>query len=236
MQLADLTLFQAVVEVRYSHAYLLWDRSGQLWSDLTFRFAGLRMLEAQPNNIVFRLGQEFELSTRLDVASIIAFRPNRNLKQFTDHADYFLRKVSELLEINEYSRIGCRLIFAKDFPTVQEASRELLASGVVVWPKGRLFNRSSDPIQPEWAMRWEEGGAGVHVRLRVEERKYDFEPPLVWEGAPPGKKEVTSLTFDVDWYTRAPVLITQLSYVDWIKQCIHAIHRDSDAILSGQRI
>jgi hypothetical protein len=67
----------------------------------------------------------------------------------------------------------------------------------------------------------------------VDERKYEFEPPLVWEGPPPEKKDHIALLYDVDWYACAPVLVTQISFADWIRQCIHVVNRDSDNFLGG---
>jgi len=233
MQLADLTLFEAVVEVRYASAYLLWDRTGDLWAKLDLHFPGLRMLAVQPNQAAFRLGNDCEFTVRLENAVLAGFKPNRTLAQFTEHASYFFPLVVEMLEIAEFDRVGCRLMFTKEYPSAREASEALLQSGVLRWPDGKHFNHSGEPIRPEWAFRWEDGKTGVHIRMRVDERKYDFVPPLVWEGPLPDKKDHIALTYDLDWYTEAPVLVTQISFEDWIKQCIHLTNRDSDEFLEG---
>jgi len=233
MQLADLGLFQAVAEARFSPAYGLWDRAGRLWSSLKTALPDLRMLNAELNQTVFRLGNNCEFAARLENASISAFKPPRTLTQFSEHADQFFRVLCDVLEIYEYKRVGFRLIFARQFPTIQEASAALLTSKVLRWPEGKHFNHGGDPIRPEWALRWENGGSGIHIRLRVDERKYEFEPPLVWEGPPPEKKELVTLTYDVDSYTLSAVLVTQMSFVDWIRQCVHLVNRDSDAFLGG---
>jgi hypothetical protein len=107
MQLADLTLFQSVVEVRYASAYLLWDRSGELWSKLRLRLQGLRMISAEPNQTVFRVADAFEFGVKLESASLNAFRPNRTLTQFCEHAGEFFPLASEMLEVAEFSRVGC---------------------------------------------------------------------------------------------------------------------------------
>jgi hypothetical protein len=233
MQLADLNLFHAVVEVRYAPAYPLWDRTGSLWAKLDLHFPGLRMLGVQPNLAAFRLGNDFEFTVGLESAVLSAFKPNRTLAQFGEHANYFFPLVVEMLEIAELSRVGCRLMYTKEYPSAEEASEALLESGALKWPEGKHFNHSGRPVRPEWAFRWEDGETGVHIRLRIDERKYDFVPPLVWEGPLPDKKDHIALTYDVDWYTGAPVLVTQISFDDWIKQRIHLTNRDSDEFLEG---
>ncbi len=233
MQLADLTLFHAAVEVRYPPAYLLWDRSGHLWSKLGLQFQGLRMLAAQPIETLFRLDSDVQFAARLENAALDAFKPNRTLTQFCEHAGRFFPLVVEMLEIAEFSRVGCRLMYTKEYPSVEEASAALLECGVLKWPEGKHFNHSGKPVRPEWAFRWADGETGVHIRLRVDERKYDFVPPLIWEGPLPDKKDHVALTYDVDWYTEAPVLVTQLLFEDWIHQCVHLTNRDSDAFLGG---
>jgi hypothetical protein len=235
MELVDLTLFHAVLEIRYAPAFLLWDRSGLLWNKLSVDFEGLRMLQAEPNQTVFRLGNDFEFAARIENASLSAFHPNRTLNRFGELAAKYFQLLSETLELAELSRVGCRLIFSKEYPTQEDASAALLGSKILRFPEGKNFNQGGEPIRPEWALRWESGGNGVHVRLRVDERKYDFEPPLVWEGPRPEKKTHVALTYDVDWYTCAPVLVTQISFEDWIKQCIHVVNRDSDAFLSAKK-
>lgn len=219
--------------MRYAPAYLLWDHSGCLWSRLSLQFEGLRTIAAEPNQTLFRMGNDFEFAARLENASLSAFKPNRTLTQFTECAGQFFSLLSETLDLAEFSRVGCRQIFTREYPSHEDASRALLESGVLKWPVGKHFNHSGEPIRPEWAFRWEEGGSGVHLRLRVDERKYDFDPPLVWEGPDPVKKDRIALMYDVDWYTTAPVLVTQMSFADWIKQCVHVVNRDSDAFLGG---
>jgi hypothetical protein len=81
MQLADLTLFHAVVEVRCAPAYPLWDRAGSLWAKLDLHFPGLRMLGVQPNLAAFRLGNDFEFTVGLESTVLSAFKPNRTLAQ-----------------------------------------------------------------------------------------------------------------------------------------------------------
>lgn len=232
MTFAELKPFQAVLEVRYADAFSLWDRAGMLWTRLAKKYENLERIQAQPTETIFRLGKSFELAAKLDGASVVAFKPEKNLTEFIQLTDVFFRIVAEILEISAYNRVGCRLIFTKDFSSIQAASAAILATGLLKWPEGQQFSKTGTPVQPEWALRWEDENRGVHLRLRVDERKYEIKPPLVWEG----KYESTTSTevsWDVDWYTRKRVLVTQMSYSEFIGQCVHAVRRDSDHFLGG---
>lgn len=232
MTFADLTLFSASVEARYPDASMLWDRSGLFWSRLSAKLGELKRIQAQPNETVFRLGRQFELAARIQNAQVYAFRPDKTLGEYGQVTDKFFRTLVDVLEISEYSRVGCRLLFAREFPSIRAASDAVLETGRLKWPQGQYFNKTGTPVHPEWAFRWEDNNTGVHLRLRVEERKYEMDPPLVWEGDFKNKDTI-AVTYDIDWYTRARVLVTQMSYADWINQCLHAVHRDSDQFLAG---
>lgn len=193
MTLADLDLFQAVIEVRYAQACALLDKAGELWTRLALELGELRMLSAVPAETVFRLGSEYELAVKLETASIHAFKPDRTLGGFAKNADLFYRSVVELVQIPQFSRVGFRLVYSRDFPTVEEASAVALSSPILNAPQGRHFNQAGRPLKPEWALRWEDGHNGIHTRLRIDEWKYEFLPPLVWEGPASVKKETVSV-------------------------------------------
>jgi hypothetical protein len=149
VQLADLTLFSAAVEVRYAPGYLLWDRTGNLWAKFDLYFPGLRMLLVQPNQALFRLANDFEFTVGLESAMLTAFKPKSTLAQFSEHAGYFFPLVVEMLEIGEFSRVGCRLMYTKEYPSAEDASTALLDSGVLRWREGKHFNHSGRPVRPE---------------------------------------------------------------------------------------
>jgi len=235
MQLSDLTLRQAVIEVRHDPAYLLWDRAGQLWSTVNSHYDSLRMITADPNQTVFRLGENTEFAARLEGASLNAILPKRTLLEFADHAKFFFPAHSNILEIEEYSRVGLRLVFSKEYQTYRDASDALLEGGVLRHAENDHFGLSGKPLRPEWALRWEDAGSGVHIRANVDEKKYDFQAPLEWEGPKPEKKPRIKLTYDVDWYKVSPTLVTQMSFPDWIEQCLHLTNRESDHFLEDTK-
>ena len=71
LDLAQLKLRQAAIEIRYDNAYVLWDRAGLIWSRASAEWSKLRMIEAAPNITKFILNDRMELEVKLDRAHLI---------------------------------------------------------------------------------------------------------------------------------------------------------------------
>ncbi len=82
MQLAitKFELDKVVVELRYSNAYLLWDKAGVIWHGLSNRWTNCEMKKAEPGVIEFHVDKRFVVVVKLDRTHVIDTRPSRNLE------------------------------------------------------------------------------------------------------------------------------------------------------------
>ena len=74
-----------VFEVRYPEAFLLWDRAGQVATQLQARYPVSRLNSAEPGKIVFICDRTKEITWQLDRLIIIDHRPgSAKLEAFYD--------------------------------------------------------------------------------------------------------------------------------------------------------
>jgi hypothetical protein len=130
-------------------------------------------------------------------------------------------------------RVGLRFIYEKDFPTKEKAAEEFLKNRIFNFPSGKYFGLNVVPLYPEYAFRLEGSAVGVTLRYKSEGRKNEFEPPFGVTSIEPLKEERQFIVFDVDYYTTAKLLLTQLSMSEWINQALHVIKRDSNAFMKA---
>ncbi len=163
--------------------------------------------------------------------SVQAHNPHSSLKEFTQVLDRFSTTITRFLELEEYTRIGFRLIYLKEFPGKLAASNALLSTGRLSLPRGPSFGVTGNTLFPAFSCRWEDSAKGVFVQMRTEERTYEFEVPFAWEGVKSDGKGRCFFVLDLDHYTTAAVGIEQVRLSDWVHQAIHAARRDSDTFL-----
>ncbi len=86
---------RAIFEVRYPAALLLWDRSGQLWTDAVEKWPGLMHVSAQPDKTVFKLEPYLEMTTEIGAARFIQHWPKLPLEEFAESSKSFFDLVTE---------------------------------------------------------------------------------------------------------------------------------------------
>ena len=231
LSIDDFTLEKAVIELRYAPALLLWDRAGRLWSRVLEKYPELKLLQAQPNQTVFNLGRDFQFSVQTEKANLITDEPEPGLEKFQELADSFVDTVVTTLEIAAVSRVGFRLTYFKTTRDQAEAVEVFRSTGRLRIPNGKLFGVENQHAGGAFTLRLEDKQLGATVRIEVEGRKVDFEPPF-------GLKEVASVTdlrhgvtFDIDLFTTSATPVSQLRASEWIKQGLHVIRRDSSPFL-----
>ncbi len=235
MDLDDFELELAVLEIRYEPSYLHWDRVGSLWMKAIHNWRTLKAIEANPAKTIFRLDLEttYELVTEIAQSRVLAHRPKRNLEEFSNVVAFFVGLVVSTFEIDEYTRVGVRFVFARTYPTPEEAAEQLLQTGMMKCPQGPFFGFEGKATIPRYALRWEGEERGTLVQLRAETQKIETTPPASIPDVEPLSKESHRLVVDFDYYTRKPVGIGQLESREWIKQVNHVIRRDSSVFMGG---
>src|SRR4051812_11958511 len=106
----NLTLERVALEIRYRHAYLLWDNAGVLASEMTSTWLDLKLVEGTPAKISFTLGDTYEVAVELEKVTLIAHYPTANLEDFATISKLLISIVEKRLMIAEYSRVGLRFI------------------------------------------------------------------------------------------------------------------------------
>jgi hypothetical protein len=233
LDLAGFELERAIFEVRYSPAFLLWDRAGQLWTEAREKWPGLEVLRAQPDITVFRVGLNQQMAVELAAARIIVHRPELPLTEFTEASKSFLEIVTRQLGLITLSRVGLRLVFYRAFPNRDSAGSAFLGTGLISLPEGRFFGTEGAPVVGECGLTWETKGVGVRASVGYQHREFKVEAgPDLPEAA---SKEFKSdgIVFDIDFYTIATIEVGQLGVGEWVEQHVRALKRDTDGFLGG---
>ncbi len=209
-----------------------------LWSEVRRAAKGLERLHVEPNKVAFRLDGRLELTCELSAARVIDTSPDRKLDDLQLRASQFLGAVRKHLEIETYTRVGCRLAYRKISSSMDDASREVLSAGLLRVPEARVFGFSGPATYPEVSFRLERENKGVTVALKAEERKVELT-------LPPGadfsrlitvKKNVSvepSVVLNIDYFLSGIVIPDQIEFGEWCRQVVHMANRDMPTLLGG---
>jgi len=113
---------QGVLELRYSPAYLLWDRAGTIWRELYKRYPELKANVVQPNHQVMKVDNSSDAVLQVNTCSVTTTYPSTGLENFKLLVARFFQVVIATLEIETLERIGFRVIFERRFPTREETA------------------------------------------------------------------------------------------------------------------
>ncbi len=225
-------LDQAVMEIRYGKAFVLWDRYGRILSELNSKWPDLKMREAKEKNQIFRINGRYDAGADLEKAYFIDLTPASTLKEFKIDADFFLSLIIKTLDIKELSRLGFRLVFRKKFHDKIEASESWTSMKMMSVPHGKHFNIQGKVMEPNYSIRWEGESTGVRTMLYVQNRQFDLDPEPYLEEIEPIHIERHDLVYDIDYYTLKNILAGQLNIPEWISQVNHLIRRDSNGFFN----
>lgn len=231
LSLDQFKIDRVVLELRYANALLLWDKSGSLWHRIEIKHPNLKVVAAQPNQTVFNLGDEYQLSVLLERASILSVEPDKDLSGFEGLADDITEAITNVLDVVTFDRIGYRVTYFRPTKDAAEAVSLLLGTGLTSPPEGRLFNVDSATHSTTFVARYEDKERGALVRLESEGRKLEFEPPFGLKRLSPISEIDYGVTLDVDLYTTAPVRRGQFKASEWIRQASHLVRRDVQRFL-----
>jgi len=232
LTLEDLEFSQLSFEIRFAHSYLVWDRAGLIWQEVSRLFPDAIVVNAQPNNVAMREGA-FELTWEPNRAGIQLF-DSRELKRAPRLFAEFGQAIVSALQLRDLKRVGLRMIHGKTFPDKKAAAAAMLGCGLLSIPAGKHFGVSGEPLFPELSFRKEEGSKGYSVRLKAESLDYKLDLPYVWHKIAKSISETREqVTFDVDCYVEGTILLSQLSFEEWLTQTMHVIRRDYSPFLGA---
>lgn len=230
---SDLKLERTAFELRYDTAFALWDHAGAIGIGIQQKWPEAKLVEAIPTKINFSWRRQFEFQVEMEKALILGHHQPHNLKDFADAAEDFHAILRKTLNVPIYTRVGLRIIHVKDFKTIADATKAILALNQVNVPAGKFFGQAGEPKSVEVSYRWENKSNGLMVRIRSEGIVVQFSPPPSIPEIEPLMKETQRLLFDLDYYTVAPVTPSQLNVVDWVNNIVHMTNRDTKVFLEA---
>lgn len=230
--LADFELERAACEVRFATALMHWDRAGTVWTEMHRQQPDLALVVADPAKVHFRLGRSIELVSELDKLHVTVYAPRTGLDDLADVAATFFDVALAQLQVSELTRVGLRLFYFHRCQDMAAATEAFLATGCAAVPPSPHFVVDGKPTVLQYSARIEGEEKGVTVRISVEHRRMEFEPPPGISWLQPTQDESFGLLYDVDLFTRAPIGIEQLDLREWINQGRHVVRRDSGAFLA----
>jgi len=224
-------MFRAVCEPRYSDAYLIYDRTGEVVHEVQKFFNDVRVLSATPNQTAMQSDQG-ALALELGQCRLTSDKPDSNLETFARHCKQYFDIVSDCFDIKVFTRIGLRLLFRKTTTSLDESKAALNSLNLLNRKPVRRFGAAEHP--EEFIFRWEGSQIGAMLRVKAETSKIDIIlPPELAETGSDIHKSINGLVLDVDYYTVAPVERAQWDATAWVPQSMRTIKREIDSILEG---
>ena len=208
LDFSEFALSRATFEFRYDHAYLLWDKTGNIWDAMKRKWPQIKANKIEPNQQSFYWRPKgLMLQIELTRAFVITHNPGKSLEEFSQISADFESIIRNNLGLYEYSRLGFRPIFLRKYPNREAASEHFLSTIDFHVPPSTVFNiERGKPLEPEYSIRIEDDVTGVTVRLKVEGKKIDFEPPLDADELKEHHTESYSIALDIDFLRANPLV------------------------------
>ena len=232
MEIADFEPHRFSYEVRYPPAYALWDKAGAMTQELQRQFPTLEVVEGTPAKITLIVKPNIELVVELGKAFTVMHGPTRSGEDLVISAKAITSCAIDVLGVSNFDRVGTRLIYRKEFPTIEQAAARLISFKMLNVPETRVFSQQGALKDTEYRYRWESEATGVMLRFAAVTEKVDFNPQLsLADRVAPVSSTRHLLIADIDYFTVTTVLKEQLKVDDWIKNAIHLTNRDTKVFL-----
>lgn len=232
----DLTQFsinRATIEIRFSRAFLLWDRAGMIWHEISRHYPKLSIDKAQPNQITARLTDTLIAEVSAEKAHLETYAPEPDASNLGEAASPVFNNLVRALEITDLTRIGFRVFFEKRFNSKDAADEFALEHDLFPKPEGKHFNISGRLKDPELSVRWEGDTTGCYVRFDTGRRKLEAQVPPIFRGIELPSAEVFVAALDVDYYVHAITPVSRFEPKGLIAGWMHAIRRDLQGFING---
>jgi hypothetical protein len=224
LSLSDFVIERIVFEARYPQNFLLWDRSGELWTQLGRLFPALTLVTAQPNNTQFET-DGYSLLCSADALRITC-KGEISFSSFKEAAASFFDSCVQTLRIDKIDRLGLRVIFAREYKAIGEAAEAAFSFGKLLKPSSDFFKTDGVPNLVDWRLSWQGSTVGVQLMVRTEDRKVNAQLP--WElrsVATISVKNFCALVIDADYFTTAPLYRDQVSADEWLRSSDRSIRK-----------
>jgi hypothetical protein len=221
--LEDLPLETYTFELRFDHAFLLWDKAGLVWSEMIAFNHSLKLQGVQPNVQTFETDS---LRLSLDLQALrVSARGEDAIEEVTGTAEKLLAVASETINLDSFKRAGFRTIRTKEFDSAAEA---LEFGGFTQDDNKGVLGEKSRKVGFFNSVRYETDKNGLLSTLKVEEREVGFTAP--WESRTRIKLDPTVklwiLQADADYYTIGNIARESFDVETWIRQASKTTRRE----------
>ena len=184
LSIDDFKLKQAVCELRYENAYLLYDRTGLICAELQRSFTHVQVLSAVPQQSVIQC-DEGVFGLELGQCRFTSMKLDNQLERFADETKRFLDVALYNLDIKVFTRIGLRVFFVKEYKSLDEARSALALLKLSNIASVERFGAATEPS--EVLFRWENTMIGTMLRLATGSSTVDL---VVSSEIAPEKSEI----------------------------------------------
>jgi hypothetical protein len=212
-----LSIQQCVFELRYSNAYLLWDRVGSIWTAMVATNPNLKPTLIQPTQQVFEADT---LQIHVDSASMrVVSRDAEGIDIVTKNSSRLYKIVCENAKLDRFTRAGFRLVQSKVFDAPAKAMN-FLTSLISDQQNISVLGEESRKVGFVRGSRFETDKAGLLTSLRVEDREFNFAVP--WDNRPQFQAKLAwkewLVVADADYYTIGAIERESFDVETWVRQ------------------
>ena len=236
INLDDLKPMSATFELRYAPQFMVWDRSGLIWSTIAAQYPKITKRKAEPNAVAVNLAPHLHAVVEIDKAIITLALPPADLAPLKEAAAVLVSMLRHHLPIEKYTRLGLRIIYHKTFPTQRAAEEYLQQCVALPSPSGKVMNVDGRMLEPAYSFRWEGEAIGFHLRLSAAHARIGMELPVEFLHLMPNDSDlgVNRAIVDIDYYSHAQVSVDQVRSDDLIDSWLKLIKRDMSKVFHGQ--
>jgi hypothetical protein len=233
LELSQLTLNRAVFEIRYSHAVLLWDRTGRIFAEIRKLYPAIEFKNITPNQQAVRLTPDLELSIGIDRAHVVSAPRGSDLSVLQKATTAIFAILIEHLELQNLTRLGLRVFYEKAFESKEARSAFVVNNAPFLQRSGKAFGIEGKVLDPEVVLRWENETVGCHVRFQSVGTKFEVEIPLQVQNVEPISTTNEIALVDVDYYAHAVTPVDRFNSSTLIENWLRLIRRDVGAFIYG---
>ncbi|MDO9140531.1 MAG: hypothetical protein Q7U38_09420, partial [Methylobacter sp.] len=135
----------AIIQIQYTEAFELWDRSGAISRRICEIWPGLTLAEANPHQQIL-IGKNVNIQTNFTRSTVTLSGEKSLAQRKIDQVDKTFKVWREFLDLDELIRVSMRVTYSKEFPSMKEANAELLALNLARWPNTKVFDQ---PIESD---------------------------------------------------------------------------------------
>ena len=230
MELSNFKIRQLVFEVRYDDAFLLWDCAGRTNAELAKIWPGTRLDEASPNQQSIK-SDKLSIVTGINSSRVVLICPT-TIVQYSDQLAETIKLWIEFLGISEFTRIGTRVIYDREYDSEESVNSAIIDLGLVNYPAAPFFNHKEKPFASDIRLLWKDEVSQTQILIKAERHQLEI------GGLPsnPLQKEVRisdHLLVDVDRSTHGLVEVAKFRVSEWMNGVRHLIARDLPKLLKA---